>query len=48
MIYKGYFGTENSENQSPVNEQTLFPVYSISKLIASTALFQLIEQGEIS
>lgn len=48
VIYKGYFGKENLENNSPVNDQTLFPVYSISKLIASTAIFQLIEQNEIS
>ena len=48
VIYKGYFGVENLENRSPINKQTLFPVYSISKLIASTAVFQLIERGEIS
>lgn len=48
VIYKGYFGVENLENKSPINQQTLFPVYSISKLIASTSVFQLIEQSEIS
>jgi len=48
VVYKGYFGVENFENQSPINDQTLFPVYSISKLIASTAVFQLVEQHKIS
>jgi len=48
VIYKGYFGTENLENNTPVNNQTMFPVYSISKLISATAVFQLIERGEIS
>ena len=48
VIYKGYFGTENFENNTPVNKLTMFPVYSISKLISATAVFQLIEQGKIS
>ena len=48
VIYKGYFGTENLENNFPINNLTTFPVYSISKLISATAIFQLIERGEIS
>jgi len=48
VIYKGYFGVENFDNKSSINEQTLFPVYSISKLISATAIFQLVERGEIS
>ncbi|MFI1770863.1 serine hydrolase [Thalassobellus citreus] len=48
VIYKGYFGIENLETNTPVNNLTMFPVYSVSKLISATAVFQLIEQGEIS
>ena len=48
VIYKGYFGTENLENSIPVSNSTMFPVYSISKLISATAVFQLIERGKIS
>jgi CubicO group peptidase (beta-lactamase class C family) len=42
VIYKGYFGAENLENNTPVSNLTMFPVYSISKLISATAVFQLI------
>ncbi len=48
VIYKGYFGVENFKKKNKINEETLFPVYSISKLITSTAVFQLIEEGKIS
>ena len=48
IIYEGYFGQADIENNTPVNENTLFPVYSITKLIVSTGVFQLIEQNKIS
>jgi len=48
LIYKGHFGVENLENKALVNDLTMFPVYSISKLISATAIFQLVERGEIS
>lgn len=48
LIYKGHFGVENLENNASVNDLTMFPVYSISKLISATAVFQLVERGEIS
>jgi len=48
VIYKGQFGIENFEDKTPVSNLTMFSVYSISKLISATAVFQLVEQGEIS
>lgn len=46
LIYAKYLGKENF-NDKPVNEKTIFPLYSISKLITSTAVFQLIEENKI-
>tara|TARA_R110001592_G_scaffold22214_5_gene88669 strand:- start:6629 stop:8086 length:1458 start_codon:yes stop_codon:yes gene_type:complete len=48
VVYEGYFGKADLENNTPVNESTLFPVYSITKLVVTTAVFQLIEQDKIS
>lgn len=46
VIYKNYLGKENLNDKS-VNKETIFPLYSISKLITSTAIFQLIEEDKI-
>lgn len=46
VIYKNYLGKENLSNES-VNKETIFPLYSLSKLITSTAVFQLIEEDKI-
>ncbi|MDP5229915.1 MAG: beta-lactamase family protein [Cellulophaga sp.] len=46
VVYKNYLGYENLNNK-PVNKQTIFPLYSLSKLITSTAIFQLIEENKI-
>ena len=48
VVYEGYFGQSDLESNISVNENTLFPVYSITKLIVSTGIFQLIEQNKIS
>ncbi|MBJ7882326.1 serine hydrolase domain-containing protein [Gelidibacter salicanalis] len=46
VIYENYLGKENL-NDKPVNKETIFPLYSVSKLITSTAIFQLIEEDKI-
>lgn len=46
-IYKEYFGKTEIEKDELVSENTLFPVYSVSKLMTSVAIFQLIEDGKI-
>ena len=46
LIYEKYLGKENLNDKS-VNKKTIFPLYSISKLITSTAVFQLIEEKKI-
>ena len=47
LVYENYLGRENVNGKS-VNKKTIFPIYSISKLITSTAVFQLIEEGKIN
>ena len=47
VIYKNYLGKENLNNK-PVDEETIFPLYSVTKLITSTAVFQLIEENKIN
>ncbi|WP_052143652.1 serine hydrolase domain-containing protein [Wocania ichthyoenteri] len=48
LIYEEYFGKADLEKNTLVTKNTLFPVYSITKLAVSTAIFQLIEQHKIS
>lgn len=46
LIYKTYLGEENLNNNK-INENTIFPLYSLSKLITSVGVFQLIEKNKI-
>ncbi|RBW57125.1 serine hydrolase [Tenacibaculum sp. E3R01] len=48
LMYEGYFGKANLKNNSKVDKHTIFPLYSITKLTVSTALYQLVEQGKLS
>jgi CubicO group peptidase (beta-lactamase class C family) len=41
------FGLTNIDNPQPVTTDTLFPVASISKTVATTAIMRLIEMGRI-
>lgn len=47
-IYKKNFGKANIEHQSPIIEESIFRVYSLTKPIVSVAVFQLIEQNKLS
>jgi CubicO group peptidase (beta-lactamase class C family) len=46
VLYESYLGKENTANKL-VNKKTIFPLYSLSKLVTSTAVFQLIEENKI-
>ncbi|MBL4668965.1 MAG: beta-lactamase family protein [Flavobacteriales bacterium] len=46
IIYNNYLGKEDLRNK-PVDKETIFPLFSLSKLITSTAVFQLIEEKKI-
>ncbi|WP_020571659.1 serine hydrolase domain-containing protein [Neolewinella persica] len=48
LIYEGYFGLAELNHRVPVSEQTMFRVYSSTKLVVSVAVFQLIEAKKIS
>ncbi|WP_103864468.1 serine hydrolase domain-containing protein [Aquimarina sp. I32.4] len=48
VIHKKNYGLGNIEHNVPVSDSTLFRVYSVSKLITSVAVFQLIEKGKLS
>lgn len=46
LLYESYLGKENLEGKA-VDQTTIFPVYSLSKLITATAIFQLIEENRL-
>ena len=46
-VYRQYLGTTAIDGGSPVNEETIFPVFSVSKLFAATLLLQLVEDGQV-
>ncbi len=48
LLSEKYYGMANIEHSVPVNENTLFRIYSTTKLIVNTAIFQLIDQGKLS
>ena len=40
-------GVTNVEDPLPVNDHTVFPIASISKTFAATAMMRLVEQGKV-
>ncbi|WP_420387750.1 serine hydrolase [Roseivirga sp.] len=47
VIYEGYFGLASLEYQVPVNESTLFRLYSSTKMIINTAVFKLVDENRL-
>lgn len=45
--YQRQTGTLHSGDDTPVDEQTVFPVFSVSKVLATVLLFQQVEAGRI-
>lgn len=45
VIYEGYFGYSNLEQQLPITPDTIYRIYSMTKVIASVALLTLLERG---
>lgn len=48
IIFESYYGKENLQGNNPVNQNSLFRIYSTSKLISTVGIFQLIEKGKLS
>jgi len=47
-IYRQFSGTTAIDGGLPVNEETVFSVFSVSKLFAATLLLQLVEEGKVN
>lgn len=47
IVYESYFGKASLEENTVVNENTIFRVFSTSKLITTTGIFQLIDKGQL-
>lgn len=48
IVYEKYFGEASLEDSTSVSESTLFRIFSATKLITATGVFQLIENGALS
>ena len=48
LLYSQVYGVSDIQTDKPVSKQNVFPVYSVSKLFASTLVMQLIESGELN
>lgn len=48
IIFRKYYGRENLESDKKVDSNSLFRVYSTTKLITNVAVFQLIEKRKLS
>lgn len=47
IMFTGAYGQANIEASTPVTEQTIFPINSISKAFAGVAAMQLVEAGKL-
>lgn len=48
VTFQKYYGTENLESDKKVDQNSMFRVYSSTKLMSNVGLFQLVEQGKLS
>lgn len=48
VIHQQYYGKASLEQNTLVNEKSMFRIYSTTKLTTVTGIFQLIEQGKLS
>ncbi|MDW9380177.1 serine hydrolase [Chryseobacterium sp. JV558] len=48
ITFQKYYGTETLETDKKVDANSMFRIYSTTKLMSNIGLFQLIEQGKVS
>lgn len=48
IVYEGYFGKASMEDNTPVNENTIFGIFSTTKLISTVGVFQLVEKSKLN
>ena len=44
-VFSGCYGMESDQTMQPVSEQTLFRMYSVSKVITAVAVMKIYEKG---
>jgi CubicO group peptidase (beta-lactamase class C family) len=47
VVYRDTYGSADLQNDRPLDDDTIFRIYSMTKPITSIALMQLYEQGEV-
>lgn len=48
VVYEGYYGKSSIETNTVVNKNTLFGVFSTTKLVSAVGVFQLIEKNKLN
>lgn len=48
VVHKNYYGKANLEHNVPVSDKTVFRIFSTTKLMVATGIFQLIEKEKIA
>ncbi|REC49711.1 serine hydrolase [Chryseobacterium pennipullorum] len=48
IVFQKYYGRETLENDKKVDANTMFRIYSTTKLMSNVAIFKLIEEGKVS
>lgn len=48
IVFQQYYGTETLESDKKVDSNSMFRIYSTSKLMSNVGVFQLIEKGQLS
>ena len=48
IIYEKYFGFKNEEKKTPIDENTIFGIASITKSFVALSILQLLEKGKLS
>ncbi|MEO0733593.1 MAG: serine hydrolase domain-containing protein, partial [Bacteroidota bacterium] len=47
LVYENYLGLAELNHRVPVREQTVFRIYSTTKVFVVMAIFQLVEEGKL-
>lgn len=48
IVHEEYYGEANVEHSVPVSEKTVFYLFSTTKMIVATTIFQMVEKGDLS
>jgi CubicO group peptidase (beta-lactamase class C family) len=48
VIYEGYYGKASLEENTAVDKNSIFRIYSTTKLISTVGIFQLVEKGKLT